>query len=186
MSGRRLLVRLSPIRRGADSTGSVPTSVLTPGEGRYSVSFATMASTKPIVLYVEDEEADRFLVQRAFEKEGLGPALRMVNHGQAAIDYLSGAGLYAERQSYPLPWVVLLDLNLPEVHGFEVLKWIRAHPSHHELPVVVFTSSAREEDCDRSRLLGANEFMQKPGLPSLFQEVVRRLNKQWLGQSVQG
>jgi CheY-like chemotaxis protein len=140
-----------------------------------------MLTIRPVVLYVEDEETDRFLVQRAFVKEGLGPALRMVNHGQAAIDYLSGAGAYADRENYPLPGVVLLDLNLPEVHGFEVLKWIRAHPSHHELPVVVFTSSAREEDHERARLLGANEFMQKPGLPSLFQEVARTLNKQWLG-----
>ena len=75
-----------------------------------------------------------------------------------------GAGPFAERENYPLPGVVLLDLNLPEVHGFEVLKWIRAHPSLRELPVVVFTSSARNEDRDRARLLGANEFMRKPGV----------------------
>ncbi len=144
-----------------------------------------MLTARPVVLYVEDEETDRFLLQRAFVKEDLGSALRMVNHGQAAIDYLSGAGPYSDREKYPLPGVVLLDLNLPEVHGFEVLKWIRAHPSHRELPVVVFTSSAREEDRVQARLLGANEFVQKPGLPSLFQEVARKLNKQWLGQSVE-
>ena len=145
-----------------------------------------MVSSKAIVLYVEDEETDRFLVQRAFVKEGLGPSLRMVNDGQAAIDYLSGAGAYGERESYPLPAVVLLDLNLPEVHGFEVLKWIRAHPSHRNLPVVVFTSSARNEDRDQARELGANQFIQKPGSPPLLQEVARKLYEGWLGQAVEG
>jgi CheY-like chemotaxis protein len=139
-----------------------------------------MSSVPWVVLYVEDEENDRFLVERAFVKEGLGSVLRMVAHGQGAIDYLSGAGVYADREEYPLPGVVLLDLNLPEVHGFDVLKWIRAHPHHRNLPVVVFTSSARDEDREQAQALGANEFVQKPGLASLFQEVARRLSKQWL------
>lgn len=138
-----------------------------------------MASTKTIVLYVEDEETDRFLVERAFVKEGLGSALRMVDHGKAAIDYLSGCGPYAEREKYPFPGVVLLDLNLPEMSGFEVLKWIREHPSYNALPVVVFTSSAREEDRERARVLGANDFVQKPGELALFQAVARRLSEQW-------
>ncbi len=140
-----------------------------------------MASGKSIVLYVEDEESDRFLMRLAFQKVGLESALRMVDHGQGAIDYLSGSGEYGERGKYPIPGVVLLDLNLPEVHGFDVLKWIRAHPAHSGLPVVVFTSSAREEDRDRAELLGANDFLQKPGMPGGFQEVARRLSEQWLG-----
>ena len=142
-----------------------------------------MASGNTIVLYVEDEESDRMLMRRAFQKAGLEPALRMVSHGQAAIDYLSGAGVYAERGEYPLPGVVLLDLNLPEVHGFEVLKWIRAQPVHSGLRVVVFTSSAREEDRHRAELLGANDFLQKPGMPGGFQEVARRLSEAWLGEA---
>ncbi len=140
-----------------------------------------MTYGKSIVLYVEDEESDRLLMRRAFQKAGLEPALRMVNHGQAAIDYLSGAGVYAQRGEYPLPAVVLLDLNLPEVHGFDVLKWIRAQPAHSGLPVVVFTSSALEEDRHRAELLGANDFVQKPGMPDGFQELARRLSEAWLG-----
>ncbi len=141
-----------------------------------------MPSGKSIVLYVEDEESDRLLMRIAFQKTGLEPALRMVNDGQAAIDYLSGAGIYAERAEYPLPAVVLLDLNLPEVHGFEVLKWIRGRPAHSMLPVVVFTSSPREEDRHRAKVLGANEFVQKPGMLGGFQEVARRLHEEWLGE----
>ncbi len=140
-----------------------------------------MASGKSIVLYVEDEESDRMLMQFAFQKAGLEPALRLVNHGQAAIDYLSGAGADGERAKYPLPAVVLLDLNLPEVHGFEVLKWIRGQPAHSGLPVVVFTSSAREEDRHRAELLGASDFLQKPMVAGGFQDVARRLSEEWLG-----
>ncbi len=137
-----------------------------------------------MVLYVEDEENDRILMGLAFQRAGLEAALRMVNHGQAAIDYLSGAGVYGEREKYPLPAVVLLDLNLPEVHGFDVLKWIRAQPVHSGLPVVVFTSSARDEDRHRAELLGANDFLQKPGMPGGFHEVARKLREQWLRKAM--
>ncbi len=140
-----------------------------------------MANGKSIVLYVEDEENDRILMGLAFQKAGLEGALRMVNHGLAAIDYLSGAGAYGERAKYPLPAVVLLDLNLPEVHGFEVLKWIRGQPAHSSLPVVVFTSSAREDDRHRAGVLGANDFVQKPVMAGGFQDVARRLSEAWLG-----
>lgn len=138
-----------------------------------------MASGESIVLYVEDEESDRLLMQFAFEKAGLEPVLRMVTHGQAAIDYLSGTGPYANRAEYPLPALVLLDLNLPEVHGFDVLKWIRSQPAHRELPVVVFTSSAREEDRRRAELLGATDFVQKRVMSDGFDEVVRVFSERW-------
>lgn len=127
------------------------------------------------VLYVEDEETDRFLVEHAFAREGFGSALRMVTHGQAAIDYLSGTGPFAERDRHPLPNLVLLDLNLPGLPGFDVLEWIRAHPAHATLPVVIFTSSGREEDRHRARLLGATDFLQKPASLSGFQQVARQL-----------
>ena len=132
------------------------------------------------VLYVEDEESDRLLMGIAFAKLGLGSALRTVNNGKAAQDYLAGVAEYADREKHPLPAAVLLDLNLPEVHGFEVLKWIRAHPSHGGLPVVVFTSSDREEDRARAQLLGANDFVQKPSSPTRFREIARKLNEAWL------
>ncbi len=121
-------------------------------------------------------------MQMAFRKAGLEAALRIVNHGQAAIDYLSGAGVYGDRGKYPLPAVVVLDLNLPEVHGFEVLKWMRGQPAHRELPVVVFTSSARQEDRTQAELLGANEYVQKPVMSGGFQEVARRLSQEWLAE----
>src|SRR5512133_1166228 len=98
-----------------------------------------MANLSATVLYVEDEEFDRFLMERAFAKAGLRGALQTVNDGRAAIQYLSGMNEYADRERHPLPAVVLLDLNLPEVHGFDVLRWIRSQPGHSHLPVVVFS-----------------------------------------------
>jgi CheY-like chemotaxis protein len=139
-----------------------------------------MSGTNGIVLYVEDEESDRFLMRTAFERQGLAAALQMVNDGKMAVDYLSGSGAYADRQAHPTPGVVLLDLNLPEIHGFEVLKWIRAHPLHSTLPVVVFTSSRRDEDRARAKLLGANELLLKPSTPTGFQGVAKMLYDRWL------
>jgi CheY-like chemotaxis protein len=140
-----------------------------------------MAKANATVLYVEDEESDRLLMELAFAKEGLAGALRTVNDGKAAEDYLSGKEMYADREKHPLPAVVLLDLHLPEVHGFEVLKWIREHPRHSELPVVVFTSSEREEARERARAFRANDFVQKPSSPMRFRDVVKMLNVVWLG-----
>ena len=146
------------------------------------VPIDAMGNTKGIVLYVEDEESDRFLMQSAFTQAGLG-GLHMVGDGRLAVDYLSGSGIYAERDVHPLPRVVLLDLNLPEIRGFDVLKWIRAHPAHTGLPVVVFTSSQREDDRARAKLLGANDFFLKPNSLKEFAEVARRLSDRYLGGS---
>ncbi len=76
------------------------------------------------VLYVEDEEGDLFFMQAAFRKAGIGQALRSVGNGREAIDYLAGSGPYADRERHPLPTMVLLDLNLPLISGFEVLEWL--------------------------------------------------------------
>lgn len=120
------------------------------------------------------------LMRIAFVREGLERAFCTVGDGQTAIDYLSGVGRYAVREQYPVPAVVLLDLNLPEVHGFEVLQWIRRHPLHQHLPVVVFSSSVREEDEGKARALGANDFVSKPNSPARFREVVQKLRRDWL------
>ena len=133
-----------------------------------------------IVLYVEDEESDALLMQIAFRLEGLQAGYRTVSNGQAALDYLAGHGEFAKRDRYPLPHVVLLDLNLPEVHGFEVLKWIRAQPAFKTLPVVVFSSSMRAEDQAKARQLEANDFVPKPNSQAVLRKLVRDLKMKWL------
>jgi PAS domain S-box-containing protein len=141
---------------------------------------ASLESTVETILYVEDEEADALFMSTAFSDKGLASAFRLVSDGRAAIEYLSGAGKYADRNEYPLPAVVLLDLNLPQVPGFDVLKWMRNHPDFSATPVVVFSSSEREEDKVKATELGANDFVAKPSSGMRFGEVVEQLRQKWL------
>lgn len=132
------------------------------------------------VLYVEDEENDALFMQRAFAGAGIARALRRVSHGRAAIDYLLGIGIYANREAFPVPAVVLLDINLPLVSGFDVLKWIRARPEYAALPVLMFSSSRRCEDEHQARELGANALLEKPDSGSRFRDIVEQLRGTWL------
>jgi CheY-like chemotaxis protein len=137
---------------------------------------------KATVLYVDDEETDVFFMRTAFRKEGLDHLLRVVGNGREALDYLAGRAAYADRERHPPPSVVLLDLNLPLVSGFDVLKWLRDHPELKDVPVVVFSSSSRNEDKAKARELGANEYVEKPTSGLLFREVVRGLRERWLAE----
>ena len=153
------------------------------GKSRATSQIAKRSSVEPrggTVLYVEDEDSDALFMSSAFSQKGLASAFRLVNDGRAAIEYLSGTGKYADRNDYPLPAVVLLDLNLPQVPGFDVLKWMRNHPDFMTTPVVVFSSSVRQEDKMRATELGANEFVAKPSSGMRFGEVVERLRQKWL------
>lgn len=132
------------------------------------------------VLYVEDEQSDAMFMERAFAEKGLTEKLRVVDTGRVAIDYLSGSGEFADRQKYPVPSLVLLDLNLPQVSGFGVLEWIRNHPDYKRLPVVVFSSSTREDDEAKARNLGANDFISKPSSGMEFGRVVEGLRAKWM------
>jgi CheY-like chemotaxis protein len=134
------------------------------------------------VLYVEDEESDATFMRMAFVRRGMASVLRVVGDGRAAIDYLSGAGEYSDREKYPVPSVVVLDLNLPQVPGFDVLKWMRNHPDFGRTPVVVFSSSTREDDREKALELGANEFVEKPSSGMEFGQVVEAL-KERLGKA---
>jgi CheY-like chemotaxis protein len=133
------------------------------------------------ILQVEDDENDVFMLQQVFQRTGIPCPLQVVSDGQDAIDYLQSAGAYAERTDNPLPCLILLDLNLPTRSGFEVLKWIRQHPTYKKLVVVVFSASALPKDIDMAYELGANSYIVKPsGLPKLM-EIGQLLKGWWLG-----
>jgi len=133
------------------------------------------------ILHVEDEENDVLILRHVFQKAGLAGQLQVVRDGQMAIDYLSGAGAYANRKKYPLPYLVLLDLGLPRRGGLEVLRWIRQQPSLKKLVVLVLSSSALPEDVAGACELGANSYVMKPsGLPKNL-EMVQLLKNWWLG-----
>jgi CheY-like chemotaxis protein len=114
------------------------------------------------VLLVEDDDSDVIFLKRAFVKAGLPHRLQVVEDGGRAVGYLAGTGPYADREKYPMPTHVLLDLKLPEKTGFEVLEWIRAQPSLQALPVAILTSSSEGSDIRRAKELRADCYLVKP------------------------
>src|SRR5262245_27794763 len=100
-------------------------------------------------------------MQKAFEKALLTNPVQIVRDGEEAVAYLGGQGKYANRAEYPLPVLVLLDLKLPRMDGFEVLSWIRQQEGIRGLPVIVLTSSAQINDVNRAYASGANSFFVK-------------------------
>jgi CheY-like chemotaxis protein len=114
------------------------------------------------LLLVEDTEDDVFFLRRALKEAQIDHPLQVVTDGQQALDYLEGNGPYADRETYPLPFLILLDLKLPYVMGLDVLKWIRARPAFQRLPVVVLTSSLQDSDVTAIQRLGGNFYLNKP------------------------
>jgi CheY-like chemotaxis protein len=114
-----------------------------------------------IVLHVEDEGEDAFFVRWAFQKAGIDCTVLRVRTGQECIDYLKGTGGFFERTVHPTPDLVLLDLKLPQVDGYDVLEWVRAQPEFRCLPVVVLTGYAGPEEFEQARTYGATCCFQK-------------------------
>jgi CheY-like chemotaxis protein len=132
------------------------------------------------ILLVEDDPADVFRIQRAFRKTSLASSLEVVTDGEKAIYYLSGQQPYQDRDRYPVPTLVLLDLKLPRRSGFEVLSWLRNESNIKHLPVVVLTSSDQQVDIERAYALGANSYLTKPPAPNALQEMVQVVELYWL------
>lgn len=133
------------------------------------------------ILLVEDEEADVYLTLRALKKNNVVVETVVATDGQEALDYLFGQGAYAGRDTTVQPALVLLDLNLPRIHGLEVLRRIRDDQRTKLLPVVVLTSSDNERDMADAHALGADRYIQKPIGYAEFLDMVRQIAKDWLG-----
>jgi CheY-like chemotaxis protein len=133
-----------------------------------------------LFLLVEDDANDASLLQRAFHKANILNPLHRVRTAEEAIAYLSGKEPYKNRAEFPLPSLVLLDLKMPEVSGFEVLKWIRQHPTLRDLRVVVLSGSEDMRDVDAAYKLGANSFLIKPADFERFVEISQALSGYWI------
>ena len=120
-----------------------------------------MEANFPILL-VEDDPNDVWLVKHAFQSANISNPLRIVNDGQEAIDYLKGNGAYSDRGAFPLPKLVLLDLKMPRLNGFDVIGWMRRHYPWKLTPIIILSSSALPQDVNRAYELGANAYMVKP------------------------
>lgn len=131
-----------------------------------------MLNDVPILL-AEDNENDIFLMGRAFDRATIPNPLFVVHNGQEVVDYLAGKGQYSDRGKYPLPSLLLLDLKMPWMDGFDVLNWLRTQNQFDTLPVVILTSSKLQADIDRSREMGVYDYRVKP---NAFEDLVRLLD----------
>jgi CheY-like chemotaxis protein len=132
------------------------------------------------ILVAEDDPTDAYFFQRAFTRAGLPVTLNFVRDGQEAIDYLQGEGQFADRTWHPLPQLLLLDLNMPRLNGFDVLKWVREQPGMSDLLVVIFSSSEEPRDMNRAYGLGANSYLVKPHSMAELTALVGQFKKYWL------
>lgn len=132
------------------------------------------------ILLVEDEETDALMFRFACKKAEVSFSLKITSDGCYAIDYLSGAGIYADREKYPLPSLVVLDINMPKMSGFEVLKWIRNSPDHKHICVIMFTSSYFEKDMTRAYELGVNSYVVKPCQTPDLVSIISMFERYWL------
>ena len=133
-----------------------------------------------VILLAEDEEDYVLLIQRAFAQAKIPNPMHVVWNGQEAIAYLKGEGKYSNREEYPLPDLFLLDLKMPRVNGFEVLRWLRAQPGLAPLRVLVLTSSDAIRDVNDAYKLGANSFLVKPMDFQDFAQLSRLIQEFWL------
>jgi len=114
------------------------------------------------ILLVDDSELDLVLMREAFAIAKCSHPLHMVHNGEEAIAYLNGEGPYSDRNKFPLPIIMLLDLNMPKKNGFDVLTWVRARKGLKRLPIIILSASARNEDVEIAFHLGATSFLVKP------------------------
>jgi CheY-like chemotaxis protein len=132
------------------------------------------------ILLVEDNPNDAELTLRALGKQNVAGKVMLVKDGVEALDYLFATGPYSQRNLADMPKVILLDLKLPKINGFEVLQAIRADERTKLIPAVMLTSSAEEQDINECYRLGVNSYIVKPLDYSEFVEALADLGNYWL------
>lgn len=133
-----------------------------------------------LFLLIEDNENDVLLIRRAFHQAKMLNPLIVLRRAEDAVEYFLGEGKYSNRAEFPLPDLVLLDLKMPGMDGFEFLKWLRSQPGFGSVRVTVLTSSGLDRDITEARRLGANSYLVKPVDFEKFVEISRALSGYWL------
>jgi CheY-like chemotaxis protein len=132
------------------------------------------------ILIVEDDSGDAFFLEKAFERILANCAVHRVSDGVEAKDYLQGTGKFSDRRAFPLPSVILLDLRMPKMDGFEFLAWLRNDPNLRIIPAVVYSSSDNPADVRRAYEMGANSFLHKRLSMNAVQDTMRSFARYWL------
>jgi two-component system, response regulator len=133
-----------------------------------------------LILLVEDEPDDAFFFQHCLREAGIANRVSVARDGLEALDYLKGIGKFADRETHPLPCLVVLDLKLPRATGFEVLEQMRLEPALRRMIVLVLTSSSSDRDIVTSYDLGANAYLVKPSDSRELVRMVQTLRDFWL------
>jgi CheY-like chemotaxis protein len=124
------------------------------------------------ILYAEDNPDDVMILKIAFRRAGISASLNCVDDGEDAIAWLKGEGAHAEREQYPRPDVLILDLKMPKKSGFDVLEWLRSSDNFKDLPAIILSSSDDPRDLERASKLGATKYFKKT---ATCQEVIQYL-----------
>ncbi|HEY4788164.1 MAG TPA: response regulator [Bacteroidales bacterium] len=131
------------------------------------------------ILLVDDNNMDVVLTLDAFREARLKNKINVARNGQEALDYLFGRHKYDDRNLYPMPNLILLDLKMPGIDGFEVLRQIKSTEGLKRIPVIILTSSKEEGDRALSYDIGANSYLLKPVSFDGFTDVVKKIDDYW-------
>ncbi len=134
-------------------------------------------------MLVDDLEDDIALMRFAFQRAGIKNPLCEMRDGEEAIAYLSGEGEYADRERYPLPCLIITDLKMPRVDGFQLLAWLRPQSEFHRVPRIVLTASGHERDEKRARELGGCAYFIKPSQLNQLVQIVKELDNDWISEN---
>lgn len=145
-----------------------------------------METQNQVVLSVDDNDVDGALLERAFKRCSIPSRLFRVAEGPQAMAYLTGHGIYNDREAYPLPDLILLDLVMPKMSGIEVLQWIRGQPELKRTAVLILTSSEKPEDVKTATKTGANGYLVKPTKFEDLKSMVRTIYSEWLEKGKKG
>lgn len=139
-----------------------------------------MNSKKINILLAEDDPDDRYLISEALDESQIDIQLYIVEDGEELLDYLHHRGKYENRAEWPLPGLILLDLNMPRLDGREALKEIKNSTELRRIPVVVLTTSQAEEDVIRTYDIGISGYIPKPVTFTGLLEVMKAIGLYWL------
>lgn len=128
---------------------------------------------------VDDAEEDIFFVQRALAKAGRDNLFRAVHSGNEAVAYLKGDGCFKNRNEYPFPNLMLCDLKMPGLDGYDLLRWLREHSECKVIPTVIFSSSSLDSDVQHCYVLGANAYVKKPNSLEEMSQALDALYRFW-------
>ena len=140
---------------------------------------------QPHVLLVDDNDEDTQIFIRAFSRAAPDVPLHSVRSGAEALDFIKGVDRFADRSAYPLPSLLIVDLNMPGVDGFAVIRWVRDQAELRHVPIIVLSSSNEHADISRAHKLGANACHMKPTNSEALSGLVEGLKVYWLNQQLQ-